>query len=92
MRLNKPLVLTSRSNGGTPVSSRPWRTTRSQVGCSKPAIIRSVVVLPEPNGPSIEKNSPSRVDCDHVAGALLHSFRGELRRTPRRVRPKATTP
>ena len=25
-----------------------------------PAIIRSVVVLPEPDGPSIEKNSPSR--------------------------------
>jgi hypothetical protein len=30
------------------------------VGSSKPAIIRSVVVLPEPDGPSIEKNSPSR--------------------------------
>jgi hypothetical protein len=29
------------------------------VGCSKPAIIRSVVVLPQPDGPSIEKNSPS---------------------------------
>src|SRR6185312_594100 len=28
------------------------------VGCSKPAIIRSVVVLPQPDGPSIEKNSP----------------------------------
>src|SRR3954462_7818799 len=28
------------------------------VGCSKPAIIRSTVVFPEPEGPSIEKNSP----------------------------------
>src|SRR3954469_1505846 len=28
------------------------------VGCSNPAIIRSTVVLPEPDGPSIEKNSP----------------------------------
>src|SRR4029453_16977812 len=28
-------------------------------GRSKPAIIRSVVVLPEPDGPSIVKNSPS---------------------------------
>ena len=27
-------------------------------GCSNPAIIRSVVVLPQPDGPSIEKNSP----------------------------------
>ena len=31
---------------------------RPLVGCSKPAIIRSVVVLPQPDGPSIEKNSP----------------------------------
>ena len=30
-------------------------------GDSKPAIIRSTVVLPEPDGPSIEKNSPSRM-------------------------------
>src|SRR5690349_17078956 len=29
-----------------------------RVGCSKPAIIRSTVVLPDPDGPSIEKNSP----------------------------------
>ena len=28
------------------------------VGCSNPAIIRSVVVLPQPEGPSSEKNSP----------------------------------
>ena len=31
------------------------------MGCSKPAIIRSVVVLPQPDGPSIEKNSPRRM-------------------------------
>jgi hypothetical protein len=28
------------------------------VGRSKPAIMRSVVVLPQPDGPSIVKNSP----------------------------------
>src|SRR6266487_1909159 len=28
------------------------------VGCSKPAIIRSVVVLPQPDGPRNETNSP----------------------------------
>src|SRR5215210_233291 len=32
---------------------------RPAVGASNPAIIRRVVVLPEPDGPSIEKNSPS---------------------------------
>src|SRR3990170_4750306 len=33
---------------------------RPSVGCSNPAIRRREVVLPEPEGPSIEKNSPSR--------------------------------
>src|SRR5689334_8188017 len=31
---------------------------RPEVGCSKPAISRRVVVLPQPDGPSREKNSP----------------------------------
>ena len=34
---------------------------RPDVGNSKPAIRRRHVVLPEPDGPSIEKNSPSRI-------------------------------
>src|SRR5215208_1269026 len=29
-----------------------------EVGCSKPAIIRRVVVFPQPEGPRSEKNSP----------------------------------
>src|SRR5687768_11396335 len=33
---------------------------RPDVGCSKPPIIRRVVVLPQPDGPSRLKNSPSR--------------------------------
>ena len=53
-------MFTSRSNGGWRVTSAPWSRIRPSVGSSKPAIIRSVVVLPEPDGPSIEKNSPSR--------------------------------
>src|SRR5262249_46611187 len=36
-------------------SSRIW----PWVGCSKPAIMRSVVVLPQPEEPSSEKNSPA---------------------------------
>ena len=38
-------------------SSPPTRTV-PEVGSLKPAIIRSVVVLPHPDGPSREKNSP----------------------------------
>ena len=32
------------------------------MGVSKPAIIRSMVVLPQPDGPSIEKNSPCAIE------------------------------
>src|SRR5246127_1040450 len=35
---------------------------RPELGCSKPAISRSVVVLPQPEGPSSEKNSPLATD------------------------------
>ena len=51
-------MLTSRSNGGRRATSSPPSSTRPWSGSSKPAIRRSVVVLPEPEGPSIVKNSP----------------------------------
>ena len=39
------------------------------MGSSKPAIMRSTVVLPLPDGPSSEKNSPSSiVEVDRVDG------------------------
>ena len=40
------------------VTSRSPRNTRPSVGASNPAIIRRQVVFPEPEGPSMEKNSP----------------------------------
>ncbi|MCY1308911.1 hypothetical protein D9M70_589540 [compost metagenome] len=51
-------MCTSRSKGALRVSSVPSSRIVPAVGASKPAIIRSTVVLPEPEGPSIEKNSP----------------------------------
>src|SRR3954467_13356083 len=39
--------------------SSPPSVMRPRSGCSKPAIMRSVVVLPEPEGPSRVKNSPA---------------------------------
>jgi hypothetical protein len=36
------------------------------VGCSKPAIRRRQVVLPEPEGPSSVKNSPSSIVEAHA--------------------------
>ena len=45
-------MLTSRSDAGRSVTSRPAMKTRPLVGASRPAIMRSVVVLPQPLGPS----------------------------------------
>src|SRR5437763_168550 len=41
------------------VTSSPPRKICPRVGSSRPAIMRSVVVLPQPEGPSRQKNSPS---------------------------------
>ena len=54
-------MFTSRLFGGAAVTSRPSSRTVPWVGSSKPAIIRIVVVLPQPDGPSMEKNSPVRM-------------------------------
>ncbi len=45
--------------GGSVVTSRPPSSMRPESGRSKPAMILSSVVLPEPDGPSSVKNSPS---------------------------------
>ncbi len=45
--------------GATCVTSSPPMRTTPASGVTKPAIISSVVVLPEPEGPSSEKNSPA---------------------------------
>jgi len=39
--------------------SWPPTWTRPESGISKPAIMRKDVVLPQPDGPSSEKNSPA---------------------------------
>jgi len=42
---------------------------RPESGSSKPAITRSVVVLPDPEGPSIVKNSPASTSSDSLSTA-----------------------
>ena len=44
--------------GGTLLIGRPFRKISPWVAGSKPASIIKVVVLPEPDGPSIVTNSP----------------------------------
>ena len=55
-------VLTLRLCGGTFDTSTPSSMTLPDVGSSKPAIILSRVVLPQPDGPSSEKNSPRPIE------------------------------
>src|SRR5919204_200311 len=57
-------MFTGRRFGRTRVTSSPCRTMRPASGTSKPAIIRRLVVLPQPLGPSSEKNSPSAIESD----------------------------
>ena len=85
-------MFTSRSKGGRSETSRPSRRIRPSVGRSNPAIIRRQVVLPEPEGPSREKNSPcahvqaDAVHRDDVAEALDHVLQRDGRRGPVVVR------
>src|SRR3954469_769334 len=48
----------SRFDGATFVTSFPSTTMRPASGRSKPATSRKAVVLPQPEGPSSERNSP----------------------------------
>ena len=54
-------MLTGRLLGGVPAMSCPSSRTWPDVGASNPAIIRSVVVFPQPDGPSREKNPPAGI-------------------------------
>src|SRR5579864_4513770 len=47
----------------------PFSQTSPEVGVSKPAIIRRMVVLPHPDGPSSEKNAPRGISRERSATA-----------------------
>jgi hypothetical protein len=51
-------MFTGRRQGGTADMSWPSISIRPEVGRSKPASMRSSVVLPQPEGPRRAKNSP----------------------------------
>src|SRR5216683_3508593 len=55
--------------GFTAKRSRPSRVIAPPVGSTKPAIICSVVVLPQPDGPSNETNSPFSTPSDSPSTA-----------------------
>ena len=57
-------MLTGRSCGSTGAMSRPPSRMRPSSGVSKPASIRSSVVLPQPLGPNSAKNSPALMSSE----------------------------
>ena len=69
-------MLTGRLLGGVSAMSSPSITISPAVGVSRPASIRSSVVLPQPDGPSSAKNSlrwmssETLSTADHVAEHL----------------------
>src|SRR5712692_11550134 len=60
---------TPRWRGGTSLTHRPSKTTSPASGRSKPAIIRSVVVLPHPDPPTTDTNSPCAISSDSPSTA-----------------------
>ena len=56
--------------GGMAMKSRPSSEMVPDVGVSSPAIIRSVVVLPQPDAPTSVKNSPPATSKDTRSTAV----------------------
>ena len=57
-------IAMSRLFGATLVTSRPPMVMLPACGCSKPASIINSVVLPDPDGPSSDTNSPAPMSSD----------------------------
>src|SRR5437588_13112925 len=66
----------SRSLGGTSFTTSPPMRISPSVMSSRPAIMRSVVVLPQPDGPTSTTNSLSRMSrsIPRTAGVASYSF------------------
>ena len=66
-----------RRSAGRFVMSCSSKATEPASGCSSPAIILNVVVLPQPEGPSRPKNSPRSTSSETSATAAVLSKRLE---------------
>jgi hypothetical protein len=60
----------SRSDGGRAEMSRPPCSTVPAVWMSSPAMARSSVVLPQPEGPRKQTNSPSKTSSEMSSSAV----------------------
>src|SRR5437868_15544893 len=73
----------SRLKGGSAPIGVPAIRISPAVGGSKPAIIRSVVVFPEPEAPSSVRNSPAAISRESSSTARKSPNRFEMRRSSR---------
>ena len=72
-------MLTLRLLGGTRVTSLPPSMMRPEFGISKPPSMRSVVDLPQPEGPSRVTNLPaSMLEVQVVHGHVLAVALGDI--------------
>ena len=73
-------MLTGRRLGGTPCMLRPPISMSPLSGPMKPAIIRNKVVLPQPEGPRMEKKLPrfTAKDKESTATWLPKRFSSDL--------------
>ena len=62
---------TLRLKGGSKVTGAPSMNTSPSVGTAKPATHASVVVLPDPDGPSSVRNSPARAVSETLSTARV---------------------
>ena len=63
-------MLTGRRFGGTPCMLLPPIRMSPLSGCMKPAIMRSKVVLPQPEGPRMEKKLPRATENESASTAV----------------------
>ncbi len=62
--------------GGTSRTDSPSMSTSPSLGLSKPAIMRSVVVFPQPDGPSSVTKAPGSTSSEKPSTARRSGCRG----------------
>src|SRR5687768_16786612 len=72
-------MATCRARGGSPLTTFPPITTSPSVASSSPAMVRRSVVLPQPEGPSSTKYSPSDVSISTPSTATTSPWKVFLR-------------
>ena len=67
------MIFTGRSAGATPAIFWPSISIRPALGCSNPASMRSKVLLPHPDAPKRQNNSPFSISKDRLSTATTSS-------------------